>query len=174
MLRKLTAIIFILIFAFNVAGYYPLFKIKQQKIRKEVRKRIKNAIPNEELTLFVFDTSSEEFKKIQWVEEHEFRYRGSMYDIVRQSSGENGTLSFYCINDEHEEKLFTSLYKYIEDLSGGNENETENDSLKIIKDYLLYPCFYFFSNDRNPGYPPVSFPLSTIILCIPTPPPVKV
>ncbi len=173
MSRKITALLFIFIFAFNAAGYYFVFKIKQQKIRKEVKQRIRNSIPLEELTLFIFDTSSEEYKKIKWVEEHEFRYNGSMYDIVRQSPGRNGNVSFYCINDSDEEKLFAGLDKYIGDTGSGNENETENDSLKIVKDYFLHPSSYFFKTALTDVYPPLSFSLTKIVLSIPTPPPVS-
>jgi len=76
---------------------------------------IKNSLPDTELISFIFpdNTKIQQKMGIQWIESHEFLFRGKMYDVVhKKQSGYDIVLK--CINDSEEEALFAGLDKQIE------------------------------------------------------------
>jgi hypothetical protein len=87
------------------------FVAAQNKIRKEIKMRIKQSVPQEELVLFAF--TAEEAASLHWIKSYEFRYKGGMYDIVwTHTSGDS--VYYQCVNDVQEEELFRSLHEQVE------------------------------------------------------------
>lgn len=87
------------------------FVIAQNNIRKEIKLRIKQSVPEEELILIAL--TQEEAASLQWLKSYEFRYRGGMYDIVRShTSGDS--VYYMCVNDVQEEQLFVNLHEQVE------------------------------------------------------------
>ncbi len=100
------AILFLALYVFNLAGYYVVFKTLQYRVRSEIKTRIKESVPADQLILIV--VSQREKDKLQWMHDREFCYGGSMYDIVHQYS-RNDTVFYSCVNDKQEELLFSHL-----------------------------------------------------------------
>ncbi len=49
---------------------------------------------------------------LQWLDEHEFRYRGHAYDLVHHYATAD-THYYVCINDKEEDRLFRNLELYV-------------------------------------------------------------
>lgn len=109
MLRPLVSIFLLLVFILNVGGYYPLFKLEQWQVRKEVKRRLKSTVPSGEL--HTIDAGS----PLVWHREgKEFQYGGYMYDIVRTDTLD-GKVRYHCINDREEQALFAKLDQMVQD-----------------------------------------------------------
>ncbi|WP_373058428.1 hypothetical protein [Zunongwangia sp. H14] len=110
-MKKAFAILLLLIFSFNSAGFYISFGIQLYQIKKEVKQRIIAATPREELIQLKYSSATK--KEFHWHEDGEFSYKGRMYDVV--NTEKNGDATFYfCIEDKEEMILLASLKKQLE------------------------------------------------------------
>jgi hypothetical protein len=172
MFYRLSSLLVLSILLLSMSGYYPIFKLEQWKIRKEVKKRMKESLPLEDLVC----VSSQNADEIEWEEEgKEFRYKGQMYDIVYVEN--MGSMShYYCIHDEEETGLFVQLdelvKKQMDDLetpigktaknllkvffslqyipSGNIEMYTGKEFLKHNTTYLFFPSSDFIQELTPP------------------------
>ncbi|MDT0678009.1 hypothetical protein [Autumnicola musiva] len=117
-MKKASVILLLFIFSFNSVGFYITFGIQLYQIKTEVRQKIIDGTPEEELVQLKY--SSETKEEFHWHEDGEFRYRGKMYDVVRAEDGEN-TIVYYCIVDKEETILLASLKKQLEKNSKRNK-----------------------------------------------------
>lgn len=117
-LKRTISIIILLVFFFDVAGEFVVFKIRQASIKREIKRQIKRSVPKEELYTIIVTQSNE--NELVWKEKNEFVYRGSMYDIVTKETS-NDTTTYYCINDLQEEHLFAHLNELVKNKTG-NKN----------------------------------------------------
>ncbi|MBM2840732.1 MAG: hypothetical protein HW412_1260 [Bacteroidetes bacterium] len=142
--KKGIALLFLTLYVYNLAGYYAVFKALQYQVRVEVKTRIKESVPQGKLFLIVVRKGEED--SLRWLEENEFRYRGNMYDIVRQYS-RNDTTFYSCVKDKQEELLFENF-----DLHVATQSNLEGVPMKaatafkgILKDYVPQsPVIQFF------------------------------
>lgn len=98
--------VLVILFLGRIIGYFPIFKIEQYTIRREIKTRMKSAIPDSELKVFSYQIGSQE--AIKYGNRHEFEIEGEMYDVVRRET-EGETLNLYCLHDEKETDLFNKL-----------------------------------------------------------------
>jgi hypothetical protein len=106
----------LLLLLLQSGGPMLLFAIQQQQIRREMKKRIKAGVAEEELVMLAIPKSLEAApnNRFQRIHSREFRFDGLMYDIVRQE--ERGDTTFYtCILDELESELFANLHRMMHD-----------------------------------------------------------
>lgn len=104
---RIVSICAIFILAINIVGYYPLFKADQWLVRREIKRRIKESVPADELHQFQFLKS--DVPHLDWVKpKKEFRLDGHMYDVVTKVEKGDSTY-FSCINDVKETQLFAHL-----------------------------------------------------------------
>lgn len=85
-----------------------MFHIQRQRIRKEIKTRIKQGVPKGEMRVFSFSLSGDDLKNLQWHNDHEFRFEQRMYDVVHRSI-QNDSIYFQCIDDNQETVLFAQL-----------------------------------------------------------------
>lgn len=174
-LKRVFAYLFLAVFIYTSVGFYGTFIIQQRQTRKEIKRLIKQGVPEEKLTKLSFDPSSDEYKQLVWVKKNEFRYNGQMFDIVRQSTDENGIIHYACINDKQEEMLFANLDDYIDNdqLPSSGKQKKVNDIFKKLINY--HSVFQKCSMDKGVAneflYPFLSFATSNTSEDIPTPPP---
>jgi hypothetical protein len=136
LMRKLLSLILCMVFLFNISGYYFVFKILQNNIRKEMKTLIKSTISEDETeTIIISDSEmlspSSSFK---FLKKNEFTYKGKLYDIVHRKK-ENGINTFYCINDKQEEKLFSGLHEFIK-FNMDNNIPVKNKLNSLIKNIV--------------------------------------
>jgi len=158
-MKKLVSVILLILFLFNSAGYYLVFKINQNKIRSQIKTEIKLSLNTNELKKITF--SFFEIKSINWVKENkEFIYKNNMYDVVKSEKTDTG-VTFYCIDDKQEKELFANLDEHINTHSATNnkKNKTHKNSLdsffklyysikKSEKIFLNEEAIFYFSKNR--------------------------
>jgi hypothetical protein len=141
-LKKLVSIFLVFLILYNMMGYIVVFKSYQYAIRNEIKTRIKEAIPENELTIIrLTDEDIKNRKKgYKRIDDKEFSLSGKLYDIVRsQSCGD--TTTFYCINDSKEEQLFANLDEHVKrqmDTNGPLRNRANTLLKNLVKQALIY------------------------------------
>jgi hypothetical protein len=128
-MKNTFAVLFLTIMLYNIVGNYSLFLLERIKIKQEVKQRIKREIPQEELTVLTFDKQS--YKKIDWVERNEFRYNGSLYDVVNNQIDSDGNVSIYVINDEKEKELYALFEQQVDE--NDSDTETNKNNTKLLE-----------------------------------------
>jgi hypothetical protein len=131
------------------------FKVQQYSIKQEIKQKLKKGVPKNELFTFTFSEDEiEANKEIEFIEEHEFRYKGKMYDIVYQQR-QNGKIIYQCVSDEQETTLFAQLEQLVEEQSKKNQEKNQQlfkllnfqfivSNISISK--LIFPYNEFSSN----------------------------
>ena len=174
-MKKIGIIAFLAIFLFNTAGYYVVFLAQQVQIKSEIRSQINSGFYDEELTS-VITINKADLSAVEFFDEgEEMRYKGSMYDIVKKKESAK-EITYYCINDSHEESLMARLDSHIKTHVSDNKPLKHNSPKKmtdnIVKIYFTAVAdFHFYQT-----IVPVDY-LSAANACLPaekqnsTPPP---
>lgn len=107
-------------------GQQYLFLSKRYAIRKEIKRKIKSGV--DEKDMFFFQLSEvENDPSFYWENDHEFHYKGSMYDVVKR----DGNL-VKCINDDQEAKLFAGLDQLVRKRMDGRSSEVKPIQLLLF------------------------------------------
>lgn len=107
---KIASIFFLLVFFLPVSSLYLTLKVKQQHVRQEMREHIEAGIEEDQLVLLKIPRALEENPGTQFKRMHarEFRYKGNMYDVVRQET-RGDTTWYWCVWDEEETEIVAQL-----------------------------------------------------------------
>lgn len=178
-MRILLAISLLLLLLFQTASYLLVFKIQQYQIRKEIKQQIKAGVPEEALVLLKIPLSLETSahnEHFQRIHDREFRYRGEMYDIVRQEQ-HGDTTWYYCLWDEKESELFAQLDKQVaQQMNQNPEQKKQHELLDRLLHalYLTDSKYYLFSIFTHTVHSMAcySFMLKSWSEAPPTPPPI--
>jgi len=134
MIKRLLASGLILLFLFNIFGYYFIYQYNRFLIRLEVKARIRSGTMNEQAEILVLSNPlpSHDFR---WINRKEFRYRGRLYDVISIKRNGDSTL-IHCINDKNEESLIARYSTFLgtrswDDLAGRAKNA------RIMLDHLI-------------------------------------
>ena len=110
-IAKLAILIVVVGMTFLSASYFIVFKIFQSNIRSEVKAKIKNEIPKENLIKFEIPATVlfEETNKIKWENDgKEVEICGNLYDIVKiEKKSDHVTL--WLLQDFKEKTLLANL-----------------------------------------------------------------
>lgn len=174
-MKKLVPISLLLIFLFNFFGYFPLFKFSRSIIREEIEQLSKRDIPEDQLCSIIVPINK--LNELEWKEQgKEFRYNGAMYDIVKQKI-EKGVITFYCINDKQEARLFAHIEELLAQQINNEKYPVGKTAKNIVKmfDAVKFFCdskFIFNQyNTTTSFYCQYFFSCTTVFIEIPTPPP---
>lgn len=135
----------VLLFAlcFNSTGYYFIHLHLKNQVRKEIKGRIKAQVPENELVAIIF--TPENADSFHWIHSREFRYNGTMYDIVSSKVLDKNITEYYCITDHQETLLFRNLGKYVN--FSMNSNAANSRALNLLS---LFLCSLYYENDTSP------------------------
>jgi len=99
---------------------------------------IKEGVPEDKLIAFSFDRTIREkpIKEFKWTKPNEFRYKGEMYDIVREETGKD-SVTYYCIHDVKESGLFKRWESYLDDYLSKNPKK-KSDFLTTLQSFNEY------------------------------------
>lgn len=136
-MKRNVAILLTLIVCFNTVGYFFVFKAKELQIKSEVKKLIKESVPETQL-IRIRLTQGNKFDFI-WIHEKEFRYKGSMYDIVKRTAVSAGVTDYYCIQDDKETGLFRNLNTFVKGMMNGNNQTAKVNNLFSLFLSGLFP-----------------------------------
>jgi hypothetical protein len=138
-LKKAFAIFFLVIFLFNVGGYYLLFWGLKSQAKSDLLHRLDadQYVSEETIILSIplslpYPIHEANYERAQG----EFEYRGESYHLVKQKI-ENDTLFAVCIKDQRQKKLDHAMNEYA-NLTNNLPASTKNtlDLLgKLFKDY---------------------------------------
>lgn len=170
-----------LIFAvlFNIGGAYVIFETARINIRREVKRKIKAGVPEDQLHTLRFLTSEIEngTAGINWKESREFEFKGCMYDIVHTKYSGDYTI-YECVNDVQEEVLFAQLDKMTKEASSKDQNtrqKTRTLLQLLIHEALVDIGAGDLQNTFAKGFPSKLIKGTTTVYPeIPTPPPIRV
>ena len=175
-MKKLFAIILVVLFLFNTVGYYFVFSYNQFTIRHEIHCLIRSRYFEGSCITLQITTplSNPDFK---WLNQSEFRYKGVLYDVCSQKTVGIVT-TFHCINDKQEERLIAVFHHSQEfAFSQNNPSRAKHASamlyhvikLALVENYWTQPPQYpteiaFFNSIHPlssilhpPVYPPPKF-----------------
>ena len=166
--KKVFSTLLIIIFLYNVLGYFFVFAFKQSANKKFVKNELNKEKTNH---LIVIKLSITDKKTFNWESDDEIRINNKLYDVI--SKKQNGNeLILYCYNDTKEESLFASLENHIKNYldfnsPAGSEsktkvknplteflNEFSRHSFVCLKTFAQENTFYHFSvTDFKIKYP---------------------
>jgi len=116
-LKKIIAIACVVMLAFSLGGYYLVIVVQQQRVKQEIKRQIKQGVPESELTKV--HVTAETNYLLCWKHDKEFRYKGTMFDVVRTEIREDGSTVYYCITDTQETDLFAQLDRLVQKSMAG-------------------------------------------------------
>ena len=104
--------------------------------RKEIKQQIKAGVPENQLYVISMPVGLE--KKLEWLKSNEFRYKGSMYDVIRKEI-RGGKIYFHCINDVKEAALFKDLDHFLAKTRLPINGKKSYNFKVFVKNYLISP-----------------------------------
>lgn len=88
-----------------------IFQFKRSSVQKEIKQKIKNGIPNSQLTPFAIS----DLEKAKWEKPgKEFWLNKQIYDVIRIEKKENNIL-VWCFEDVKERGLFAELKQLLDE-----------------------------------------------------------
>lgn len=154
--KKLFALCMIFLLISHGIIQFGLFEVFQAKTKADVAEMIYKGISSFNQVILGFH-KNELVKSgigIHWIDDHEFRYNGRMFDIINKEA-KGDSVYLYCIEDSIESDLYSILYKFIEDdKEDPNEEDGLNNfcshfySLSEINILYLYPRTDNFHNEE--------------------------
>lgn len=124
--------------------HFSIFKYKQARIRSDIKRAIKEGVPEDELVDFRFHIQEESWINLDWTKpDKEFRFNNQMYDIVA-SHKSNDTIYFKCIHDVKE----SGLFQRIDQLT--NQKSQKDKSLVVYWSQQIYSPMYGVIQQNKP------------------------
>ena len=114
-MKRMIAIFLLLFLSLNSCGLIVYYYYNKAEIRKEMKILMKSNLSKDKIIVLQIEKKSKFFQRIH---KKEFRYKGKMYDIIKEIPKKHHTI-FYCINDEKEEQLIQSYSKLFEKSDDG-------------------------------------------------------
>jgi hypothetical protein len=175
-MKKVLAGLILIVFMFNMMGYYFVFSYNQYLVRREMKSRIKAGYFAESSVVLkiINPASNPDFIRI---DKGEFRYKGKLYDIISEKTTGNVTV-FLCINDKNEEALLAGFHHSFDIASAQNDPAkakharaliyhvikialTESLLIKPLQKPVAFsfiiPFYPLFSIFHSPASPPPKF-----------------
>lgn len=122
-MRRWIGIAFIGLLVLPTAGTWMFLSLKRMEWKAMVYEQLMHDLSPEQLTTIQIISGQAE---VQWVEDHEFRYNGHWYDVVRKE--QNGdTIRYVCVADSYED----DIEKKLEDLMATSDQPNGQKPLTV-------------------------------------------
>jgi hypothetical protein len=177
-LKRVISIVLLILFLFNVGGYYILFWGLRHQSDLELKARLDAELYSEDHLLELkipvalpYPIEQQDFKRVDGRLEHQ----GEIYKMVKHKL-ENDTVYILCIRDLEEKKLvknMTEFGKMANDLPASSKNPL-NTLFKMMKDFQQADIENIFTSadQRSPIYfSGNTIAFLSLIQSIPSPPP---
>lgn len=146
-MKRLFSFLFLIVFIWQLAGFFIYFEIERYHVRKDIKRAIKHSLPQNQYKQFNF--TNEEFKELTWINDHEFKMNGRMYDVVKKNKSKIG---FYVlsIDDVQETVLFAQLDQATaNNLNSQPEKAPLKSFVKLLKLTYIEPADKFIVIANN-------------------------
>ncbi len=133
-LKKFFTAFILILFLFNIFGFYVPYLVKRAVIRSEMSSRMEESLPANLIVKISFDLKIHDDVPV-WVREgKEFRYKNEMYDVLKSESID-GKVVYYCVRDKDEKELEASFEKLLKK-NQDKEGKSKNNALKELSKYF--------------------------------------
>lgn len=144
-MKTIISIVLIFVLSYNFIGAGFVYNIWLYSIKNEVKVTLQAKYDKEFKVIKVPKTwANDPPPEFKWHEDHEFRYRGQMYDVIRKEVKGN-QIWYYCYWDKAETKLLNNLSKYVSSfLQQQPDHKEKAEHLVVIlkKTFLLFEKYY--------------------------------
>ena len=125
-MKKITAILILLLLTISHLGYWAVFSYKQYQARKEAQYQLLQTLPDNRFEIIILEDHKQ---AIIWEEEgKEFYLQGELYDVAK-SKIIDGKTFLYCLNDKKEKDI---VVKQSFVLKSQLENNGDKKAAKIV------------------------------------------
>lgn len=133
-MKKGISWLLLITFCLPALGTWGLFTCQQRSIRREIKQKIKAGVPLEQQTILAFTESEMERSDFNWLNDHEFKFHGTAYDVLSQKKASD-RIYFYCIRDEDETRLFKALDEQVSQIMNqdGASKERRQNTFRFYK-----------------------------------------
>ncbi|MFM7683133.1 MAG: hypothetical protein ACKO7P_10355, partial [Bacteroidota bacterium] len=76
-MKRLFSFLFLIVFIWQLAGFFVYFEIERYHVRKDIKLAIKQSLPQNEFKQFII--TEVEFNHLIWINDHEFKMNGRLY-----------------------------------------------------------------------------------------------
>lgn len=158
---------------FNSAGYVLMYFQLKYFFKKESFRKISENLPDKDITKIIlssweFENPNENF---YYVEEHEIKYYGKMYDIVGTEKKDDSVI-IYALSDENEDVLNDLFAVYFSKNLSDKYSKTASFLNHLIQDAGLpveFNSTLTWREDKCSFF--IFIPVYNTYIDIPTPPP---
>ncbi|TGE24972.1 hypothetical protein E5K00_07160 [Hymenobacter aquaticus] len=133
-MKQLIAFVLLVLFLYNLVGFYPAYTWRQHQFREQAERQRRAHLPDQALVRVRVARTAAGEAAPQWQEKHEFRWRGQLYDVVRQQASAD-SITYFCWHDQGEEKLLAGLHRHVEELT--HPNPEAGKTAKKLLDHLF-------------------------------------
>jgi hypothetical protein len=139
MYRRSLAFFLLLVLLLPLAGSFFLFQYRQIAIKKELKRKIKQGLPDSELISMVLTPEILNSKSFEWHNSHEFRLNGRMYDIIKTNKKGNQT-EYKVVWDNDESELFSQLESDLKEAFSNDPVQKSNSAkfLSFLKSIYIH------------------------------------
>ena len=144
-LKNLTSFFLLSLLITHGIIQFGMFELFRADYRAEAARLIDAGVPVHGQVVFSFEKN--EFTRIEWKDDDEFRFEGNLYDIIRTET--NGdSVYVYCIYDEDDTSLYAVLDKLIEKDKDDPE-EKDGSGISLSQFYFCENFNYKLDNPRS-------------------------
>ncbi len=138
-MKRVLSIALIVLFLFNVIGYYGIYMAMLRQARVALNEKIDNEQYQEEQTVTIKIPLTlpypvqEDYQRVQG----DFEHQGEFYKLVKQKYS-NDTLYVVCLKSAEEKrafKVFSDLVKLSTENSSTSSSQNSKTIVSVIKDY---------------------------------------
>ena len=138
--KRIMPLAMILLLMLQLLGGGMYFHFQRAHIRKDIKSRIKQGVPQNELKVFHF-AKLQELETLNWHNDHEFRQGDEMFDVVRKEVTEHGVY-LHCINDQQETLLFAQLNELVKKRSESDPMGRQQLAQSLSSPYLPFKSIH--------------------------------
>ncbi|MGB7786018.1 MAG: hypothetical protein WBL27_07955 [Salinimicrobium sp.] len=134
-MKKLSILSLLVVFCFNLLGFYIFFGIQLFQVKNQVLRKISEGFQQEEM--IKLRITSEENELLEFDGGKEFYFKGAMYDRLKKQRLSDGSIELSCYLDVEETallKAFSGLLK-----TGRENHKKKNSGLKSF--FKVFPKF---------------------------------
>jgi hypothetical protein len=144
LLKNITSFSLLLLVISHGVIQFGMFELFRADYRAEAARLIGAGVPGHNRIVFSFN--KEEFSRVEWKDDEEFRFEGKLFDVI-QKEVKGDSVLLYCLYDEDDTILYSVLDSLIEDDKDVPE-ETDGFGISLSQFYF---CEDFNLNIDSPG-----------------------
>ena len=123
----------LLCFSVQLTGYHLYFRYQQMDIKRAAKRKLRKGVDPALTQIFNFPlTAANPDELPEWVDKHEFRYQGEMYDVIEKKvTGDR--LIIRCLNDKKEKELLGHYKDLVKNDFGERNKKGLSLFIKLLK-----------------------------------------